>query len=46
MTLNFILEDNDDSNTLKLIEIYVKLIQDGILDMNHLIVLLQFIKMV
>ncbi|XP_025207484.1 uncharacterized protein LOC112603211 [Melanaphis sacchari] len=37
-------EYNDDLNTLRLVEVFVQLIQDGLIEMNHLITLLQFVK--
>jgi len=42
----FILEYNDDLNTLRLVEVFIQLIQDGVIEMNHLITLLQFVKKV
>lgn len=42
----FILEYNDDLNILRLVEIFIQLIQDGYIEINHLITLLQFIKKV
>lgn len=44
--LKIILEYNDDLNTLRLVEIFIQLIQDGLIEMNHLITLLQFVKKV
>ncbi|XP_050434263.1 uncharacterized protein LOC126841710 isoform X1 [Adelges cooleyi] len=38
-------ESDDDVNTIKLLEIYVGLIQDELIDISHLITLLQFIQM-
>lgn len=46
VVLKFILVYSNDLNTLRLIEIFIKLIQDGIIEMNHLITLLQFVKQV
>lgn len=46
IVLNCILEYNDDLSTLKLVEVFIKLIQDGLIEMNHLITLLQFVKKV
>ncbi|XP_060849678.1 uncharacterized protein LOC132928802 [Rhopalosiphum padi] len=37
-------EYNDDLNTLRLVEVFIQLIQDGLIEMNHLITLLQFVK--
>eukprot|EP00102_Acyrthosiphon_pisum_P018644 XP_016655854.1 PREDICTED: uncharacterized protein LOC107882255 [Acyrthosiphon pisum] len=34
----------NDLNTLRLVEVFVQLIQDGVIEMNHLITLLQFVK--
>lgn len=42
----FILEYNDDLNILRLVEIFIHLIQDGLIEINHLITLLQFVKKV
>lgn len=42
----FILEYNDDLNILRLVEIFIQLIQDGLIEINHLITLLQFVKKV
>jgi len=44
--LKFILEYNDDLNTLRLVEIFIQLIQDSLIEINHLITLLQFVKKV
>jgi len=44
--LKSILEYNDDLNTLRLVEVFIQLIQDGLIEMNHLITLLQFVKKV
>jgi len=46
VVLTIILEYNDDLNTLRLVEVFIQLIQDGIIEMNHLITLLQFVKKV
>ncbi|KAF0764329.1 Uncharacterized protein FWK35_00018485 [Aphis craccivora] len=37
-------EYNDDLNILRLVEIFIQLIQDGLIEINHLITLLQFVK--
>lgn len=42
----YFLADNNDFNFLKLINVYIKLIQDGLIEMNHLLSLLQFAKKV
>lgn len=42
----FVLEHNNDLNTLKLLQIYIQLIQDDLIDVNHLITPLQFVNMV
>lgn len=44
--MDFILEHNNDLNTIKLVEMYILLIQDGLIDINNLITILQFVKMV
>lgn len=44
--IGFFLEGNNDLNTLKIVEVYIRLIQDGLININHLINLLQFVKMV
>jgi hypothetical protein len=46
LLLCFILEGNNDLNTLKIVKVYIQLIQEGLINMNHLINLLQFVKMV
>uniref|UniRef100_A0A2S2Q4J1 SCD domain-containing protein n=1 Tax=Sipha flava TaxID=143950 RepID=A0A2S2Q4J1_9HEMI len=38
-------EGNNDLNTLKIVKVYIQLIQEGLINMNHLINLLQFVKM-
>jgi len=42
----FILEYNNDLSTIRLVEVFIQLIQDGLIEMNHLITLLQFVKKV
>lgn len=44
--LKFILEYNIDLSTLRLVEVFIQLIQDGLIEVNHLITLLQFVKKV
>lgn len=46
VVLKFILEYNNDLNTLRLVEVFIQLIQDGVIEMNHLITLLQLVKKV
>lgn len=46
VVLKFILEYSDDLNTLRLVEVFIQLIQDGVIEMNHLITLLQLVKKV
>lgn len=39
------LADND-LNTAQIIKVYLRLVQDDLIDMNHIITVLQFIKTV